>query len=114
MSKQLGGEEMIEKKFGEFICDSCGKPTPVQFVIYGPHGFQINSIDLCRECSNKFAEDIIDSLRKKNLKKKEMIQKQAKAKRNLKRKVYQMNCKSHNHKLEITNLHKELNNEATD
>ena len=56
---------MIEKKFGEFICDSCGKTTPVQFVVYGPHGFQINSIDLCRECSNKFAEDVINSLRDK-------------------------------------------------
>ena len=98
---------MIEKKFGEFICDSCGKTTPVQFVVYGPHGFQINSIDLCRECSNKFAEDVINSLRDKNLKKQEMLEKQAKVKRNLKRKVTQMNRKSHNHKVVIANLYKE-------
>lgn len=102
---------MIEKKFGDYICDSCGKQTPVSFVIYNPAGFRINTVDLCRECSNKFAEDVIDSLRKKISKNLEVIEKQANVKRNLKKKITQMNRKSHNHKEVITNLYRGKNNE---
>ena len=105
---------MIEKKFGEFICDSCGKPTPVSFAIYNPSEFRINTLALCRDCSNKFAEDVIDSLRKKLSKTHKTIEKQAKEKRRLKKKVTQMNRKSHNHKEVITNLYKELSNEKVD
>lgn len=102
---------MIEKTFREFICDSCGKPTPVSFAIYNPAGFRINTLNLCRDCSNKFAEDVIDSLKKKLLKTHETIEKQAKVKRSLKKKVTQMNRKSHNHKEVITNLYRGKNNE---
>ena len=105
---------MIEKIFGDYICDSCGKQTPVSFVIYNPAGFRINTVVLCRDCSNKFAEDVIDSLRKKVSQKIEVIEKQANVKRSLKKKITQMNRKSHNHKVVITNLHKGIKNETTD
>ena len=105
---------MIKKVFGNFICDSCGNQTPVLFAVYNPAGYRINSVSLCRDCSNMFAEDVIDSLRKKISKSHETIEKQAKVKRQLKSKVSQMNRISHNHKAVITNLYKEKKNETTD
>lgn len=102
---------MIKKIFGEYTCDSCGKQTPVSFVIYDPVGLRINTVGLCRECSNKFAEDVIDSLRKKISKNLEVIEKQANVKRSLKKKITQMNRKSHNHKEVITNLYRGKSNE---
>lgn len=102
---------MIEKIFGDYICDSCGKQTPVSFVIYNPAGLRINTVVLCRECSNKFAEDVIDSLRRKISKNLEIIENQANVKRSLKKKITQMNRKSHNHKEVITNLYRGKNNE---
>jgi len=95
---------MIEKRFVDSYCISCGNETPVIFDITDLNNEVLYSIPLCRNCSNKFAEDVISKLKNKlehshdiiGSKRGEMIQ--------LKCKVKQMNIVSHNHKKTITNI----------
>lgn len=101
---------MIEKTFGDFNCISCGKQTPAMFVIKDLTNYPLYKIPLCRDCSNKFAEDVISTLRKKLDHSHELIGYKRKENVNLKRKVRQMNIKSHNHKKMI----KELTSEESD
>lgn len=90
---------MIEKLFKQSFCLSCGKETPVIFIIKDILGEPLYEIPLCRECSNKFAEDKINKLKAKlEYKKGKNVQ--------LMRKVKQMNIKSSNHKKIITELYK--------
>lgn len=94
---------MIEKRFVDSYCISCGNEAPVIFDITGLNNEVLYSIPLCRNCSNIFAEDVICTLKKKlershgiiGSKRGEIIQ--------LKRKVKQMNIVSHNHKEIIKN-----------
>ena len=51
---------MIEKVFQESVCISCGKETPVVFIVKDLLNEPLYKIPLCRECSNKFAEDKIN------------------------------------------------------
>lgn len=95
---------MIEKRFIDSYCISCGNETPVIFDITDLNNEVLYSIPLCRNCSNKFAEDTISVLKKKlerchdiiGSKRGEIIQ--------LKCKVKRMNIVSHNHKEIITNM----------
>ena len=95
---------MIEKLMKQSICISCAKETPVIFVVKDVTGEPLYEIPLCRECSNKFAEDVINKLRDKlehsyqiiGSKRGEVVQ--------LKCKVKAMNIRSHLHKEQITNL----------
>lgn len=48
---------MIEKIFKKGICISCAKETPVIFIIRDLTNSILYTIPLCRECSDKFAED---------------------------------------------------------
>lgn len=64
---------MIEKKFLNSACISCGMETPVIFTVKDITGDTIYNIPLCRECSNKFAEDKILSLREKLERKKNEV-----------------------------------------
>lgn len=90
---------MIEKIFEKSVCISCGKESPVVFIIKDLIGEPLYRIPLCRDCSDKFAEDKIQKLKEKlDNKKINNIQ--------LKRKVKQMNIKSSNHKKVITELNK--------
>lgn len=90
---------MIEKIFQESICISCGKETPIVFIVKDLLNEPLFRIPLCRECSNKFAEDKINKLKEKlEYKKGKNVQ--------LMRKVKQMNIKSSNHKKVITELYK--------
>ena len=89
---------MIEKIFENTKCISCGKETPVIFIIKDILGEPLYKISLCRDCSEKFAEDKIRRLKEKNeIKIAEII--------TLKKKVKQMNIKSSNHKKVIREMH---------
>lgn len=92
---------MIEKIFEKSSCISCGKETPVIFIIKDLTCEPLYRIPLCRDCSDKFAEDKIQRLKEKlDNKKISNIQ--------LKRKVKQMNIKSSKHKKVIIELHKAI------
>lgn len=92
---------MIEKIFEKSVCISCGKESPVIFIIKDLTCETLYRIPLCRACSDKFAEDKIQRLKEKlDNKKISNIQ--------LKRKVKQMNITSSKHKKVITELHKAI------
>ena len=65
---------MIEKIKGEFLCVSCAKETPVKFVIKDINNEVLCSLPLCRECSDAFASDRSDILKRKFEAKKETIE----------------------------------------
>ena len=88
---------MIKKVFGNYTCISCGDVTTVKFIIHSDN--ELITLPLCRNCSNMFAEDVINKLRQKNMDKAMKI-------RGLKKKVKQMNIKSHKHKQKITELYR--------
>lgn len=95
---------MIEKRFIDSYCVSCGNETPVIFDITDLNHELLYSIPLCRKCSNIFAEDVIDALKKKvENKNKKLVSKNNEVIQ-LKCKVKRMNIISHNHKEEITKL----------
>ena len=95
---------MIEKIFIQSICLSCGKDTPVIFIVKDLVGEPLFKIPLCRECSNKFAEDVINTLRGKLDKSHQIIGSKRGEIIQLKCKVKDMNVRSHLHKEKITEL----------
>lgn len=95
---------MIEKVFVNTNCISCGKETPVIFHVKDVTGYTLYRIPLCRDCSNMFAEDKLNALSNKLEKSKKANIQLVKDNINLKRKVRQMNIKSHNHKEKINEL----------
>ena len=95
---------MIEKIFEQSTCVSCGAETPVIFLVNDFYGNPMYRIPLCRECSDVFAKDRIDILKRKLEKKAESKKELVKEVKVLKTKVKQMNIKSSNHKRTITNL----------
>ena len=95
---------MIEKTKGEFICISCGNETPVKFTITDTANKILFSIPLCRQCSDLFAQDKIDTLRKKfELSKERNVSLVIQLKK-CKAKISQMNIISHRHKEVISDL----------
>ena len=98
---------MIEKIFEQSRCVSCAKETPVIFIAKDILGHPLYRIPLCRECSDKFAEDKINHLKGK-------LEKKRTSNVQLKCKVKQMNVISSKHKKVITELYnkqKELGND---
>lgn len=100
---------VIEKKYANTNCISCGKETPVIFVIKDLTDYPLYRIPLCRQCSNSFAGDVIKTLKDKLEHSHELIGYKRKENITLKAKIKQMNKKSHNHKVQITKLYNLLN-----
>ena len=95
---------MIEKRFIDSYCISCGNETPVIFDIKDLNNEVLYSIPLCRNCSNKFAEDVIFTLKEKLKRSHDIIGSKRGETIQLKNKVKQMNIISHKHKEIITNM----------
>ena len=95
---------MIEKIMKQSVCISCAKETPVIFVVKDITGELLYEIPLCRECSNKFAEDVINTLRNKLEHSHQIIGSKRGEIAQLKCKVKNMNIRSHLHKEQITKL----------
>lgn len=102
---------MIEKRFVESYCVSCGNETPVIFDITDLNHELLYSIPLCRKCSNIFANDKIDILKKKLEHQKQVSNSKIGEIITLKRKIRQMNIVSHNHKEAISNLQNRISTE---
>lgn len=95
---------MIDKRMGDFKCVSCNSDTPVEFLVKNSTGSTLFELPLCRECSNMFAADMIDSLRRKVEKKREINSSLLTQLKSAKMKIKQMNTISHKHKENITSL----------
>lgn len=83
---------------------SCAKETPVKFVVRDVNNEVLCSLPLCRECSDAFASDRIDILKRKFEAKKEKNASLLIQLKLCKSKIAQMNKKSHNHKAQIAGL----------
>ena len=93
---------MIEKIFVNSKCVSCGQETPVIFSITSDTDSKKSyQIPLCRECSNKFAEDKLFFMKKKTEERKNRIEL-------MKQEIKGLNKQNLNYKKHIAKLIKKL------